>query len=252
MSESTNYEKIGIGYAKKRRSDPRIAAQIHETLSGIRSLVNVGAGSGSYEPTTTQVTAVEPSQRMIDQRSKLAAPCVLASAESLPFPDQSFDASMSALSLHHWTDLRAGLREMRRVSRTRIVLFTVLPDAGEAFWLTQDYFPEFAQEDRRIFPSLATLSQHLDLPLRSEVVPIPHDLQDGFQGAYWRRPQAYLQEATRACISSFARRDSAALQQGLSRLHQDLLDGRWMQKHGECLRKQTMDLGYRLVIAEVE
>lgn len=252
MSDSTNYDRIGLGYAQKRRSDPRIAEQIHNSLLGMRSVVNVGAGSGSYEPTSTQVTAVEPSQRMIDQRSRTAAPCMLASAESLPFPDDSFDASMSALSLHHWTDLRSGLQEMRRVSRKRIVLFTFLPDTGEAFWLTKDYFPEFAQEDRRIFPSLDTLSQHLGLPLRSEVVPIPHDLQDGFQGAYWRRPEAYLEEAARASISSFARREQATLQPGLSRLRQDLADGHWAKKHGACLRRHTMDLGYRLVIAEIE
>lgn len=188
---------------------------------------------------------------MINQRSANAAPCVLGSAESLPFIDGSFDACMSALSLHHWANLRAGLQEMRRVTQKRIVLFTFLPDAGEKFWLTQDYFPEFAQEDARIFPSLETLSEHLDLPLRSEVVPIPHDLQDGFQGAYWRRPQAYLEEATRACISSFARRERAALQPGLLRLRQDLLSGDWTKKHGECLTKHTMDLGYRMVIAEL-
>lgn len=252
MTTSTNYDKIGIGYAKNRRADPRIAAQIHQALSAMNSIVNVGAGGGSYEPEAMDLIAVEPSQRMIDQRPPSAAPAIQGNAESLPFPDDRFDASMSALSIHHWVDLPAGLREMRRVSQKRIVLFTFIPDAGEAFWLTQDYFPEFAEEDRRIFPSLKQLSLYLDVPLVSEVVPIPHDIRDGFQGAYWRRPQSYLDPDKRASISSFARRDSSELREGLTRLSRDLEDGSWNKKYGSCLDRDSIDLGYRIVIANLE
>lgn len=252
MTRSTNYDNIGIGYANKRRADPRIASQIEKALSDMRTIVNVGAGAGSYEPSCAELIAVEPSARMIAQRSPSAAPAIQAKAESLPFPDAHFEASMSALSLHHWEDLPAGLKEMRRVSRKRIVLFTFLADAGEPFWLTQDYFPEFAREDRRIFPTLETLSFHLGAPLVSETVLIPHDLQDGFQGAYWRRPEQYLDPAVRASISSFARRPPTELHQGLTRLQNDLDDGSWAKKHGSCLSRETIDLGYRIVVAKLE
>lgn len=247
---TASYDRIGGGYTTVRRADPRIAAQIRRALEGMGSVLNVGAGAGSYEPGDLEVTAVEPSQRMIDQRSPTAAPVVRAVAEALPFLEDSFDASMSLLSVHHWPDLGRGLLEMRRVTRRRIVLFTFVR-GGNPFWLTDDYFPQFVVEDGARFPPISLLAELLDAPVRSEVVPIPYDITDGFLGAYWRRPAAYLDAEVRRGISSFAARRHEDVADGLARLQADLDSGAWQRKHGYWLDREFVDLGCRLVVAEL-
>jgi SAM-dependent methyltransferase len=244
------YDDIGHGYAAHRRPDPRIAAAIHDALGDAASVANVGAGTGSYEPRDRTVLAVEPSEVMIGQRPAGAAPCLQGSAEALPLETASVDAAMAVLSAHHWTDLSAGLGEMARVARRRVVLLTWVPDSAP-FWLTRDYFPEIAAHDRDIFPSAPALAKLLDRrvgPAHMAPVAIPHDCVDGLLCAYWRRPDAYLSADVRSAMSSFSRIDPEA---GLSRLRADLASGRWAKRNGHLLTLGALDLGYRIVRCEI-
>ncbi len=243
------YDTIGRDYARGRRSDPRIAARLTTALGDAQSVLNVGAGAGSYEAQDRSVIAAEPSTVMIAQRPADAALAVQARAETLPFRDQSFDATMAILTLHHWADRAGGLAECARVARRRVVLLTWDPDA-DAFWLVQDYFPEFGEVDRQVFPAMDAYTEAFGSGVRVEVapVPVPRDCIDGFLGAYWARPAAYLDEAVRSSISSFARSDTEA---GLARLREDLATGAWYARHGHVLAADQLDLGYRLVVANV-
>jgi SAM-dependent methyltransferase len=238
------YDTIGRGYGRHRRADPRIAARIVQALEGCSSVVNVGAGAGSYEPSDRRVVAVEPSLVMIRQRAAGAAPVVRASASDLPFPDESFDASLAILTIHHWSDLERGLGELRRVARRKAIVLTHDPSAVR-FRLT-DYFPEILDIERWSLPSLEALRRHLGR-IAVVDVPIPHDCTDGFLGAYWRRPQAYLSAEVRAAISFFSKLDD--VERRLSALRDDLASGDWHRRHGELLERSSVDLGYRLVIA---
>lgn len=239
------YDRIGRGYATRRRADPRIAHAIISALGDAASVVNVGAGTGSYEPAGRTAVAVEPSPVMLEQRSADSAPAVRAVAEALPFGDAAFDAAMAVLTLHHWADPARGLAELRRVARRRVVILTWLPDAAP-FWLTDDYFPEIVARDRGIFPSLGDLEEALGT-LAVTAVPVPHDCTDGFLGAFWRRPEAYLDEDVRAGISGFGA--LADLASGLARLASDLSTGRWHRRHADLSARDALDLGYRLVVA---
>lgn len=244
------YDSIGRSYAGFRRPDHRIAAAIDAALGDAMSVVNIGAGTGSYEPLGRTVLAVEPSELMIRQRPKEAAPCLRGSAEALPVATASVDAAMAVLTVHHWTDLALGLREMARVARQRAVLLTWVPDAAP-FWLTEDYFPEIAAHDRKIFPSAAALVAMLERtigPVNMAPVPIPHDCIDGILCAYWRRPESYLDAGIRSAMSSFTRIDAEA---GLARLRADLSSGRWAERNRHLLALETLDLGYRIVCCEI-
>ena len=216
---------------------------IWDALGDADSVVNVGAGAGSYEPRDRRVVAVEPAITMIRQRTAGAAPVVRACAEALPFPNASFAAALAVLSVHHWSDWQAGLRELLRVSRRKIVLFTWDPQS-EGFWLA-DYFPQLLEKDRQRFPTLAALGAVLG-EIEAVPVPIPHDCSDGFMGAYWRRPSAYLDPKVRAAISSLAAEASTG---SLTRLADELGNGVWERKYGPMLQQDEVDLGYRLVVA---
>ena len=239
------YDRIGRNYRAHRRPDPRIAAAIGGALGPARSVLNVGAGAGSYEPTDRRVLAVEPSPEMIHQRPPRAAPVVQASATSLPFADGSFDATLAVLTVHHWPDRARGLAELRRVARERAVILTWEPDAAP-FWLVDEYFPELVAVDRPIFDSIEALRRMLG-PIEIRPVPIPHDCVDGFLGAYWRRPEAYLDPAVRGAMSTFTKIGDVS--PGVARLRRDLEDGTWRRRHGALLARESLDLGYRLVIA---
>ena len=241
---TATYDTIGVNYSELRKPDPRIARYIIGALGNARTVLNVGAGTGSYEPTDRDVTAVEPSVEMIRQRKPGAARAIEASAESLPFPDQSFDAAMAILTIHHWPDKQAGLREMRRVTRGPIVLLTFDPAVRP--WLT-DYLPGLAALDDERMPTLQDLEQWLG-PIRVTPVPIPQDCTDGFLYAYWKRPAAYLDPRLRAGSSSFWLMQGA--QAGLDRLKQDLDSGAWAQRYADILRQDEYEAGYRLVVAE--
>ena len=240
---STLYDDIGRGYARHRQPDPRLAARIDAALGNARTVVNVGAGAGSYEPADRDVTAVEPSATMIAQRPPGAAPTVQARAEALPFEDGAFDAALAVLTVHHWGDWRRGVTEMRRVAG-RVVVLTWDP-AFEGFWLTRDYLPEVLAADRRDFPPIGALAEALG-GADVQTVPVPHDCVDGFGSAYWRQPEAYLDPAVRAATSMFARAGSE-LQSGLKRLEADLASGAWNARYGHVLALDEADLGFRLV-----
>ncbi len=231
------FDELGVDYAVRRRADPRVAAAIVNALGDSDSVVNVGAGAGSYEPTDRRVVAVEPAMTMIRQRAAGAAPVVQAVAAALPFADGAFAAALAVLTIHHWPDWRAGVAECQRVARDRVVILTWDPDAAP-FWL-HDYVPALWAYDRTIFPPLDRLGGRAVVP-----VPIPADCVDGFLGAYWRRPEAYLDPAVRFAMSTFSKIDATA---GMAQLARDLDDGTWARAHGALLDQPELDIGYRLV-----
>ena len=239
------YDTIGVGYGSYRRPDPRIAAAIMRALGDLAPIVNVGAGTGSYEPADRPVVAVEPSMAMIRQRQARTIPVVQASAMHLPFRDAAFAAALAVLTIHHWPDRLRGLAELARVARQRLVIVTYDPTAT-GFWLVEDYFPDIWEIDQQLLPPLEEFRRALG-PVDVRPLPIPHDCTDGFLGAYWRRPSAYLDPGVRSAISTFAK--VAHIDAGLTRLRTDLADGTWERRYGHLLHQTALDLGYRLVIA---
>jgi len=220
------YDAIGVGYGRYRRPDPRIAAAIADALGAAESVLNVGAGAGSYEPRDRTVVAVEPSRAMIRQRPAGSAPVVQASATHLPFGDAAFAATLAVLTLHHWPDRSRGLAELSRVTRQRVVILTWDP-AVSGFWLLDDYFPEIGVIDRPIFPAIDELERALG-SVECRPLLIPHDCTDGFLGAYWRRPEAYLDPGVRGAISTFSK--IGDVEPGVARLRRDLDDGTWWSR----------------------
>jgi SAM-dependent methyltransferase len=239
------YDAIGLGYRQYRRPDPRLARAILDALGDAATVVNVGAGAGAYEPADRPVVAVEPSLAMIRQRPVGSAPVVQASATDLPFRDAAFAAALAVLTVHHWPDRGCGLRELARVAQHRLVILTWDPQTS-GFWLVEDYFPAIAEIDRQILPPMEELRQALG-QLEIRPLPVPHDCTDGFLGAYWRRPHAYLDPGVRRAISTFAK--ISDVESGLVRLRSDLADGTWERRYGHLLQQSVLDLGYRLVIA---
>jgi SAM-dependent methyltransferase len=242
------YDSIGATYTVTRCTEPRLAEKVWAALGDARTVLNVGAGTGSYEPPGRDVVAVEPSEVMRAQRAAGAAPCVAAVAESLPFGDQSFDAAMAVATVHHWPDPIAGLREMRRVAR-RVVVF--LFDGSETgwrrrFWLTRDYLPEVAGllAGR---PSIVELADAIGG--RLEPVPIPWDCADGFFEAFWRRPEAYLDDRVRRGISVWTLVGPRAERRAVRSLHDDLVSGRWAERNRDLVALDEVELGARLLIA---
>ena len=244
------YDTIGRTYTSTRHPDPRFADAITTALGDARTVVNVGAGTGSYEPADRDVTAVEPSATMRAQRPEGAAKCVDAVAEDLPFADGEFDAALALLTLHHWSDWRAGCAELRRVARSRVIVFTWDPLLAGQLWVGPDYFPGLWADDVARFPSIEDQAAAVGAG-EVRVLPVPHDCTDGFMGAHWRRPEAYLDPVVRAGISTFALRTEEQLAPGLARLAADLQDGSWQRRHAGLLALDELDLGYRLLIAEL-
>lgn len=240
------YDTLGIGYRELRQPDPRIGAYIRQGLGDARSIINVGAGAGSYEPRNCELIAVEPSSVMIAQRPQESAPVVRAVAEALPFADKSFDAALAILTIHHWPNINQGLQELARVASNKVVIFTFDPTVKYA-WLI-DYFPEFQAIDLAAMPPLTDIAKQFT---RASIVnvPIPHNCSDGFLCAYWRRPRAYLNADVRAAISSFAK--IADAKPGLAALEQDLDSGAWDKRYGELLTQTSLDCGYRLIIGDL-
>ncbi|WP_204115705.1 class I SAM-dependent methyltransferase [Shimia biformata] len=241
---TAKYDRIGVDYANLRQPDPRIAGHINAALGGAHSVLNVGAGTGSYEPADRLVTALEPSSEMIAQRPEGAAAVVQGVVEALPFADQSFDAVMAVLTVHHWQDQPRGMAEMRRVSRGPIVILTYDP-AFRDFWLF-DYFPGLVALDDEQMPPIAAYGAWLG-QVEVTPVPIPHDCRDGFLSAYWRRPHAYLDPKIRAAMSSFWHLGDVS--DGVERLRRDLDSGAWATRYGAVLSQDSRDCGYRLVVA---
>ncbi len=238
------YDAIGQTYSGQRRTDPRIAARIWRALGDARTVLNVGAGTGSYEPADREVTAVEPSQIMRAQRPEHAAPCVAARAEALPFPDGSFDVAMAVLSDHHWQDPAAGLREMRRVA-SRVVVFQWDNTRTGDFWLVRDYLPEFLSA-AGARPTLAERAETIAATMTP--VPIPWDCQDGFFHSYWRRPEAYLHDPVRRGTSVWAAVGAQAERRAVTALSQDLASRVWHERNRELLELDEAELGACLLV----
>lgn len=246
---SAIYDRIGVGYAGVRRPDPRIHARVLAALEGCRTVVNVGAGTGSYEPADRWVLGVEPSAEMIRQRAPSAAPCIQATAESLPFVDGSVDAATAFLTIHHWTDRDRGLAEMRRIAKRRVVVFTWLTSFARDYWMNDAYLPEVAALDAGRFPTIEQIEGVIG-PVTVHTIPIPHDCADGFYGAYWRRPEAFLDPRVRAGISIFQQIDRPILERALGALARDIDSGAWSARFSHVTNLQDLDLGYRLVVSE--
>jgi SAM-dependent methyltransferase len=245
MSQVQLYDSIGAGYALARRTEPRIASQIWAALGEARTVLNVGAGTGSYEPPGRMVVAAEPSSVMRAQRRPGMAPCLAATAESLPFADSAVDAAMAVLSDQHWPDPLAGLREMRRVAR-RVVVYQFDTSDPSRFWLTRDYLPEFTS----LTAGRPTLAERAAaIGARMQPVLVPWDCADGFFCSYWRRPWAYLDERVRRGTSVWAAVGPEAEQRAIRRLRADLESGRWSGRNAELLDLEAADFGGYLLIA---
>jgi SAM-dependent methyltransferase len=244
-----NYGQIGEGYGLFRRPEPKIAKQILDALGDAVTVLNVGAGTGSYEAADRQVTAVEPSQSMRAQRPSWLAPAIDAVAEDLPFADASFDASMATVTVHQWSDLERGLAEMRRVTRGNVVLLVCDPDLMSDYWLN-DYIPEVREVEARRFPSIERIRVALGGKVEVLPVPVPLDCRDGFNEAYYGRPEMFLDERARLACSSWSLVPKAAVERFVDNLSADLASGRWDEKYGHYRSQPFFDGPLRLVIGK--
>jgi SAM-dependent methyltransferase len=244
------YDRIGGGYSLTRREDPDISRAIRSALGDARSVVNVGAGTGSYEPDDRYVIAVEPSDVMAAQRPSTIPPALRASAADLPLRDNSVDAAMAVLTIHHWDDeLERGVEEMRRVARDAVVILTYDPLVSGEMWLMADYLPEVAELDRRIFPSPQQLVGWLGRRTRIEVVPVSRDTPDWMLGSFWAHPERVLDEQARNATSGFARLDDSVVQRVVRDVGRDLDSGLWDERHGQLRKLDAFDAGLRLVVS---
>ncbi len=247
---TARYDEIGGNYSSYRREDPRILRQITDALGTASSVVNVGAGAGSYEPRDRHVIAIEPSDVMAAQRGFDRPPAIKAGAEKLPLRDQSVDAAMSVLSLQHWGDAQeTGIREMRRVARRAVVIATYDARVSSSWWLTADYFPEAAERDRTTFPDPETIADWLG-GARIDIVPIPADTTDWMMGSYWAHPERVLDAGARSATSAFAQEDEAAVNRVVDAVRSDLEDGTWERKYGAMRALTHFDSGLRLIVAQ--
>jgi len=246
----TRYERIGRGYAAVRREDPRIAAILHEALGNARSVVNVGAGAGSYEPSDRYVIAIEPSDVMASQRPAELAPAIRATAGALPLRDDAVDAAMAILTVHHWdAELERGVGELRRVARGPVVILTFDATVSNRMWLVADYLPEVGELDRGIFPRMQQLTAWLGAETRIHTVPVPADTPDWTFAAFWAHPERVIDRAARAATSGFARTDPAVVDRVVAQLRVDLESGAWDARHGDLRRLDAYDAGLRLVVS---
>lgn len=248
LGPSIDYDRHAAAYSIRRKADPRIAEHVTTALGDARSVVNVGAGTGSYEPEDRYVLAVEPSAGMRAQRPRSLAPAIDASAERLPLDDDSVDAAMAMMTIHHWRDPAAGLRELRRVARGLVVLLTFDRYALDDYWMLRDYLPEALADDHERFPSMEQIADALgELAVTS--VPIPADCTDGFFEAYFARPEAFLDSAVRAAQSVWPRLAEGVEQRALHALSDDLASGAWDRRYGDLRSMCSYDGALRLVVA---
>ncbi len=249
-TKDARYDAIGHGYADQRREDPMIRSRLEEALGDARTVLNIGAGTGAYEPSDRHVLAFEPSDVMAAQRPPSRVPALKIAAGPLPLRDGSVDASMAILTIHHWDQERErGLRELRRVTGGPVVVLTIDPTVSGELWLMKDYFPEVAELDHAIFPSIDELSEWLG-PMRVETIPVARDTPDKMLLAYWAHPEWVLDPAARAATSGFARMPASVVDRVVDAVRRDLADGTWDARHGHLRKLVHYDAGLRLVIAE--
>lgn len=244
-----DYEAGGQHYTNIRRADPTIATRIHRALGDGQQVLNVGAGAGSYEPDDRAVIAVEPSARMrSERRTRGLSPAIVATAEHLPFDDGAFDASMALITVHHWTELERGLSEMRRVTTGPVVIMTFDPNALDVFW-NAEYFPELVEIERRRYPSIERIVNALGGTCRVESVPIPIDCTDGFQEAFYARPEAFFRAEVRRSQSAWGFLPEGMERVLVDRLHASLTTGEWDQRFGHWRTTPWFNGALRLVIS---
>jgi SAM-dependent methyltransferase len=246
--KAPRYDRIGRGYARTRREDPRLAQRIHGALGDSSTVVNVGAGAGSYEPRDRYVIAIEPSDVMASQRPPDLPPAIRASAATLPLRDQSVDAAMAILTLHHWDqEQEPGVRELRRVTRGPIIILTYDPEISGQMWLMAEYLPEVAKLDHQIFPKVGTLASWLGGTTRVETVEIPNDTPDWTLGSFWAHPERVLDPAARDATSGFARMPPVIVDRVTEAVRRDLESGAWDRRHGHLRDLPGFDAGLRLI-----
>jgi len=244
------YDTIGHGYSQTRREDPRFRAQIHAAIGNARTVVNVGAGTGAYEPADRHVIAIEPSDVMAAQRSRDLAPAIRASASSIPLRDRSVDAAMAILSVHHWDEeCEQGVRELRRVARGAVVILTYDATISGAMWLMANYLPEVAALDLKIFPPPGQLAEWLGGEVRIDSIPIPRDTSDWMLGSFWAHPERVLDANARAATSGFARMAANVVDRVVADVARDLASGLWDEHNGRLRSLDALDVGLRLVVA---
>lgn len=249
MTAAPRYDHIGQGYAQTRREDPRLAQRIQRALGASRTVVNVGAGAGSYEPRDRHVIAVEPSDVMAAQRPRELAPALRAFAQELPLRDRAVDAAMAILSVHHWDQAQeGGVREMRRVAAGPVVFLTCDPEVSGAMWLMADYLPEVAALDRRIFPRPQQLSDWLGGRTQIDTVPVPRDTCDWTLMSFWAHPERVLDAGARNATSGFARMAPEVVARVVAAVRRDLADGTWDARYGHLRRLDEYDAGMRLIV----
>ena len=241
------YDDIGINYTVTRSTDPRIAKQLYSELQGATRIVNIGAGTGSYEPENIELVAVEPSSEMISQRRADSHRVEQAFAEKLPFENGSFSHAMTINSMHHWENRALAFSEINRVAIEKFVAITWDPES-DPFWLTRDYFPEIYEMDKCIFPELGEFNEHFD-EVKISPLQIPSDCKDGLLAAFWKRPEAYLSSKIRQSTSPFSKIKN--LTQGLQKLENDLANGVWSKNNHAILNLTSLDVGYRVISAKV-
>lgn len=243
------YDRIGVGYARTRREDPRLAALIHAALGDARTVVNVGAGAGSYEPRDRYVLAVEPSDVMAAQRPDELPPAIAARASALPIREHSVDAAMAVLTVHHWdAEQEAGIKELRRVARGPVVILTYDAEVSGRMWLMAEYLPEVAALDRRIFPAVEQLAGWLGGETRVGVVEIPRDTPDWTLGSFWAHPERVLDDEARGATSGFARMAPEVVARVVEAVQRDLESGAWDERHGDLRARDSFDAGLRLLV----
>ena len=249
FTESRRYDEIGRGYARTRREDPRLREQIHAALGDARTVVNVGAGAGSYEPRDRRVIAIEPSDVMADQRPRELSPAIRADAAHLPLRDSSVDAAMAVLTVHHWDgDQQRGVRELRRVARDAVVIVTYDPTVSGQMWLMADYLPEVAQLDHRIFPRPDVIAGWLGGQTGVESIRITRDTPDWTLGSFWAHPERVLDQHARRATSGFARMTPAVVERVVTELERDLKSGDWDRRYGHLRQLDSDDVGLRLIV----
>lgn len=244
------YDTIGHGYSQTRREDPRFRARIHAALANARTVVNVGAGAGAYEPLDRHVIAIEPSDVMAAQRSRDLSPAIRASAGNIPLRDRSVDAAMAVLSVHHWDEeCERGVRELRRVAREVVVILTYDATVSAQMWLMADYLPEVAALDLRIFPPPERLAEWLGGDVQIDKIPMPRDTPDWMLGSFWAHPERVLDANARAATSGFARMSPDIVNRVVAAVSRDLTSGLWDARYGHLRRLDEFDVGLRLIVA---
>jgi len=250
MTAEPRYDTIGHGYSSTRREDPGLRVRIMTALGDSRTVVNVGAGTGSYEPLDRHVIAIEPSDVMAAQRPAELAPALRGTAAPLPLRDADVDAAMAVLTIHHWDDQQEpGVRELRRVARGPVVIVTYDPDVCSRMWLYRDYLPEAAALDRATFPSIETLVGWLGGSVSVEPVLCARDTPDWTLGSFWAHPERVLDDAARRATSGFSRMDAAVVDRVVAEVERDLRDGTWEARNGELRGLDHYDVGMRLLVA---